>query len=148
MDQVALGQFLGEPAGNALQLALCPVARVDDQSALRAAEGHFDKRAFIAHQRGKRLDLRLVDIWGIADTALHRFEMFRMNRPVAGKGVEPVAKSHAKPDHIGRVRHHDLFGKILAKLVIRLSGIERRDRVAKIGLNRLQKFITGHLSSA
>ena len=63
-----------------LHLAFVPVARVDDQPALRAAERHLDKGAFVAHQRGKRLDLVLVDVGGEADAALDRFEMFGMNR--------------------------------------------------------------------
>ena len=61
VDQVALDQFVGEAAGDQLQLVLVPLARVDAEPALGAAERHLDQRAFVGHQRRQRLDLVLVD---------------------------------------------------------------------------------------
>ena len=135
MDQVALCQFLGETAGDPLQLAFGPVARFDNEPALGAAERHLDKRAFVAHQRGECLDFRLVYVGGIADAALDRLKMLGMDRPEAGKGIEPVTKTYAEPDHIGRIRHHDLFRKIVAKPVIRPRVVQRRHGIPKIRLD-------------
>ena len=135
MDQVALCQFLGKAASDPLQFAFGPVTRIDDQPALGAAERHLDKRAFVTHQRGKGFDLRLVDIGCIADAALDRLEMLGMHRPEPGEGIEPVTKPDPEPDHIGRVRHHDLLCEIIAKPVIRPRFVHRCHSIAKISLD-------------
>ena len=60
IDQVALGELVGEAPGDQLQLVLVPLARIDPEPALRAAERHLDQRALVGHQRRQRLDLVLV----------------------------------------------------------------------------------------
>ena len=60
VDQVALAELEGEAAGDLLHLVLVPLARVDAQAALGAAERHLDEAALVGHQRGERLDLVLV----------------------------------------------------------------------------------------
>ena len=42
-------------------------------------EQSFDERAFVAHQRGKRLDLVLIHIRREPDATFHRLEMFGMH---------------------------------------------------------------------
>jgi hypothetical protein len=87
VDQVALDQFIGEAAGDLLQLVRVVFARVDAQPALGAAERRLDQRAFVGHQRGQRLDLVLVDA-RVADAALDRLHVFGMDRAVAGEGLD------------------------------------------------------------
>ena len=135
VDEIALRQFLCETAGDAFKLAFGPVTRIDDQPALRAAEGHLDKGTFVAHQRGKRLNLVLIDVGGEADAALDRFEMLGMNRPVAGECMELSAKPDPEPHDISGVGNHDLGRKVIANAVIAVRCIQACHGVAEIGLD-------------
>ena len=109
MNQVALDQLIGETAGDLLHLMLVPGARINAKPALGPAERRFHQGTFIGHQRGKCLDLVLIDAQRIADAALDRLHMFGMHRAIAGKGLDLAAQAHAKAHRIGRVADTDFF---------------------------------------
>ena len=109
MDQVALGQFIGETAGDQLQLVFVVLPRVDAKPAFRAAKRRLDQRAFIGHQRRQRFDFVLIDASGIADAALHRFHMFGMHRAVADEGLDLAAQPDPEAHGIGRVANPDFL---------------------------------------
>ena len=109
VDQVALGELVGEAAGDLLHLVLVPFARVDPQAPLGAAERHLDQRALVGHQRRQRLHLVLVDVRGVADAALDRLHVLGMHAAVAGEGVDRASEPHAEAHHVGRVADPDLL---------------------------------------
>ena len=109
VDQVTLGELIGKAAGDELHFVLLPLARVDPEPALRAAERHFNQRALVGHQRGKRFDLVLMHAGREADTALDGFHVFGMNGAVAGEGVDRATQANAETHGVGRIAHPDLF---------------------------------------
>ena len=109
VDQVALGEFVGEPAGDRFELVLLPCAGVDAQTALGPAEWRLYQCAFVRHQSGKRLNLVLIDGGSVTNTALDRLHMFGMNRTVSGECVNCAAKAHAETHRIGCVANAYLF---------------------------------------
>jgi hypothetical protein len=96
VDQVALGQFVGEAACDQLEFVLVVFARVDAEPALGAAERRLDQRALVGHERRQRLDLVLVDGERVADATLHRLHVFRMHAAEAGERLDPAAEPHPK----------------------------------------------------
>ena len=109
VDQVALGQLIGETAGDELHLMLFPLARIDPQAAFRASEGDLDERAFEGHQRGQGLHLVLMHVGGEADTALDRLHMLRMNASIAGEGLDLPPQTDTETHGIGGVADPDLL---------------------------------------
>ena len=109
VDKVAFDQLIGETAGDLLQFVVVPIARIDAQPALGAAERRLYQGAFVGHQRGEGLDLVLVNRKGETHAALDRLHMFGMNRTVAGERVDLTAQSHPEADGIGCVAHPYLF---------------------------------------
>ena len=92
-----------------LHLVLVPLARVDAEAALGAAERHLDERALVGHQRRQRLDLVLVHGQREADAALDRLHVLGMHAAVAGEGVDRAAQPHAEAHGVGRVADADLL---------------------------------------
>ncbi len=109
VDQVALAQLVGEAAGDQLHLVLVPLARIDAEAALGAAERHLDQGALVGHQRGQRLDLVLVDAHREADAALDWLHVLGMHAAVAGESMDCAAQPHAEAHGIGGVADADLL---------------------------------------
>ncbi len=100
-DQATFIEFLGEAAGDALELLRRPFARIDLQSPLRAAGRHIDQRAIERHQRCQRFDL--FSIRRIANATLHRFAVLAVARSPADEAVHAAAQEDAEPYRVGRV---------------------------------------------
>ena len=139
MDQVALGQLVGESPGDLLQLVLVPIARIDPEAALGAAIGHFDQGAFVGHQRRQRLDLFLMHGRGVADAALHGLHVLGMHRAVAGESVDLATQSYAEAHGVGGVANADLFLEPRRQVHQRHGAVEHHvDGVAKARLCHLR----------
>ena len=94
-DIAAVGELLGEAAGDSLELFRVVVSGADRQSALGAAERNVDERAFEGHQRRQRLDLLLVDMGRVANAALHGKAVLAMHRaPAAQECVVAPPETH------------------------------------------------------
>ena len=104
-----LAELVGEAAGDQLHLVLVPLARVDAEPALGAAERHLDEAALVGHQRRQRLDLVLVHAHREADAALDRLHMLGMHAAVAGEGVDRAAQPDPEAHGVGRVADADLL---------------------------------------
>lgn len=115
-DQAALVELLGKAAGDALEFLRRPLARIDLQRALGAAEGNVDERAFQRHQRGQCLDLFGIGIGCVADTALDRFAMLAVDRAPADEAVHATAQTHTEADRIGRVALNDSLCQSLRQI--------------------------------
>ena len=74
----------GVAAGDPLEFGLRVVARIDDHSALGAAVGDVEQRAFPRHPHGQRADLVEVDVRAVAQAALGRPAGVVVLHPVAG----------------------------------------------------------------
>ncbi len=109
VDQIPLAELIGEAAGDQLHLVLVPLARIDPEPALRAAERHLDQAALVGHQRRQRLDLVLVHGHREADAALDRLHMLRMHAAIPGEGVDRPAQPHPEAHGVGRVADPDLL---------------------------------------
>jgi len=109
VDHVALDQLIGKAARDLFQLEILVFARVDAKPPLRAAEGRLDQGAFVGHQRGQRLDLVLMHVGGVADAALGRLEMLRMDRSVAGEGADLAAQADTEAHRVGGVADADFL---------------------------------------
>jgi hypothetical protein len=79
-------QFSGITAGETFEFALTERARVNDDPALRAAEGDVGKRTFPGHPHGKGADFIEIDGGAVAQAAFGRAE----NRAV----MDTVAREH------------------------------------------------------
>ena len=86
-DIAAVGELLGEAAGDPLELFRVVVSGADRQPALGAAERHVDERAFEGHQRRQRFDLLLVDMGRVANAALHGKAVLAVHRAPAAECV-------------------------------------------------------------
>jgi hypothetical protein len=71
-DELLAIELVRVTARDALELLDGISRRIDLHRALRAAERHIDKRAFVGHQGGKRLHFRFVDLRAVPDAAFRR----------------------------------------------------------------------------
>jgi hypothetical protein len=61
MDQISFDELVGESASYLLYFLFIVFVGVYAKAAFRAPKWNIDHRALVAHQRGKSLDLVLVD---------------------------------------------------------------------------------------
>ncbi len=120
--EVALvDQLARETARDRLHLVAVVLARIDDQAALGAAEGHVDDGALVGHQRRQRLDLVLVDAHREADAALRRQAVIAVHRAPAGEDLGRAVDLHGK----GYLQHGGAGLQRVAHAFLELHDLDR-----------------------
>lgn len=102
---------MGKAPGNAFQLVLFVLARIDQQAALGSAKRDIDYRTLVGHQSCECLGFVLVHNTGLANSPFCRQSVFAVDCSPAGEGPIFPVQFDGEADLINEITGLDLLGK-------------------------------------
>ena len=111
IDKVAFDQLVCETTRDQLKLMVIILTWINTKTAFGTPKRCLNKRTFVRHQRGQRLNFILINAHRKTNATFNRFHMFRVDRPVTGECLNFPAQTYTKTHGVSRVTNPNLLLK-------------------------------------